>query len=217
MWWSRIRELCGGDATRLVGRRTRRGRMTGINAIYAMAEVVQAIEQYHKNLCSTAPEHPLCGRPSVCVSTIHGGVGINTVPERATIEIDRRLGPDEQPVPAYDELVEFIANTRAVGACRVEHDPPFMESSGLSDKHNRTFAERVAELVQSAGRRSELVGVPFGTDAAALSAAGVPTIVFGPGSIEQAHTATSLSRSSSWSLRRRCFGGLRQGSWRESP
>jgi acetylornithine deacetylase len=31
--------------------------------------------------------------------------------------------------------------------------------------------------------------VPFGTDAAILSAAGVPTIVFGPGSIAQAHTA----------------------------
>ena len=34
-----------------------------------------------------------------------------------------------------------------------------------------------------------MVGVPFGTDAAAISAAGVPTVVFGPGSIDQAHTA----------------------------
>jgi acetylornithine deacetylase len=160
----------------------------GINAIYGMAEVIRAIEQYHETLCSTAPVHPLCGRPSVCVSTIQGGVGVNTVPERATIEIDRRLGPDERPGPAYDALVDFIAKHAAVGACRIEHDPPFMDSSGLSDKHNRTFAEHVAELVQSAGRRSELIGVPFGTDAAALSAAGVPTIVFGPGSIAQAHT-----------------------------
>ena len=43
--------------------------------------------------------------------------------------------------------------------------------------------------MQSTGGRSELVGVPFGTDAAAISAAGVPTVVFGPGSIDQAHTA----------------------------
>ncbi len=34
-----------------------------------------------------------------------------------------------------------------------------------------------------------LIGVPYGTNAAATSAAGVPSVVFGPGSIAQAHTA----------------------------
>jgi acetylornithine deacetylase/succinyl-diaminopimelate desuccinylase-like protein len=161
----------------------------GINAIYAMTRVVQAIEQFHDKLRKTPREHPLCGRPSVCVSTIHGGVGINTVPERATVEIDRRLGPDESSNAAYRELISYVAEHADVGACRVEHDAPFMDSGGLSDKLNRPFAEQVAKLVQAAGRRSELVGVPFGTDAAAISAAGVPTIVIGPGSVAQAHTA----------------------------
>jgi acetylornithine deacetylase len=154
-----------------------------------MAQIIQAIERYHAILSKAAHEHPLCGRPSVCVSTIHGGVGINTVPERATIEIDRRLGPDEKPETAYNELVQFVLAHANVGGCSVEHDPPFMDSSGLSDKLNRPFAERVATLVHDCGRRGELVGVPFGTDAAALSAAGIPTVVFGPGSIAQAHTA----------------------------
>jgi acetylornithine deacetylase/succinyl-diaminopimelate desuccinylase-like protein len=161
----------------------------GVNAIYAMASIVHAIERFHALLGRTAAEHPLCGRPSVCVSTIHGGVGINTVPERATIEIDRRLGPEEQPDVAHNDLIQFIAAQADTGNCRVEHDPPFMASGGLSDKHNRPIAERLSKLVQQTGRRSELVGVPFGTDAAALSAAGVPTVVFGPGSIAQAHTA----------------------------
>ena len=38
-------------------------------------------------------------------------------------------------------------------------------------------------------RPAELVGVPYATDAAAIAATGVPTVVFGPGSIAQAHTA----------------------------
>jgi len=38
------------------------------------------------------------------------------------------------------------------------------------------------------GQRGELVGVPYGTDAPAFDRLGVPTVVFGPGSIEQAHT-----------------------------
>jgi acetylornithine deacetylase len=161
----------------------------GVNAIYAMAGVVRAIEHYHVKLRETARVHPLCGRPSVCVSTIHGGVGVNTVPERATIEIDRRLGPNDQPAEAYQQLIDHITATAELGGCRIEHDAPFMDSGGLSDQHNRPLAEKVAKLVRAAGRKSELVGVPFGTDAAAISAAGVPTIVFGPGSIAQAHTA----------------------------
>jgi acetylornithine deacetylase len=161
----------------------------GVNAIYAMAQVVQAIERYHAHLSAAAAEHPLCGRPSVCVSTIRGGVGINTVPDRATIEIDRRLGPNDSPTAAYDELARYIAEHAEVGRCRVAHDPPFMHSMGLSDTDNRALAEKLATLVRNHKHTCELVGVPYGTDAAAVSAAGVPTVVFGPGSIDQAHTA----------------------------
>lgn len=161
----------------------------GVNAIYAMAKIVAAIERYHSMLSTVAPEHPLCGRPSVCVSTIHGGVGINTVPEHVTIEIDRRLGPEESRDEAYQGLIQYIEKQVDVGQCRVEHDPPFMRSHGLSDRTNRRVAENLSNLAREAGRASEIVGVPFGTDAAALSAVGIPTVVFGPGSIAQAHTA----------------------------
>jgi acetylornithine deacetylase len=43
-------------------------------------------------------------------------------------------------------------------------------------------------MAEAAGG-TRIVGVPFGTDAAAIAAVGVPSIVFGPGSIDQAHTA----------------------------
>jgi acetylornithine deacetylase len=161
----------------------------GVNAIYAMARVVQAIERYHLELSTHSPEHPLCGRPSVCVSTIRGGVAINTVPERATIEIDRRLAPGERPEAAYEDLIHHIDENIDAGRCEIRHDAPFMQSLGLSDKSNLTVAQRLAGVVREHGHASEIVGVPFGTDAAAISAAGVPTVVFGPGSIEQAHTA----------------------------
>jgi acetylornithine deacetylase len=44
-------------------------------------------------------------------------------------------------------------------------------------------------LVRERGPGSKICGAPYGTDAAAFSAVGVPTVVFGPGSIDQAHTA----------------------------
>jgi acetylornithine deacetylase/succinyl-diaminopimelate desuccinylase-like protein len=161
----------------------------GINAIYGMAQIVQAIERHHADLQKNGPLHPRCGRPSACVSTIHGGVAVNTVPESATIEIDRRVGPDEQPETAYDELVRIVVENADAGSCRVEHDPPFMQSRGLSDRQNQALAKSLAALVQKHGRMGEFVGVPYATDAAAIAATGVPTVVFGPGSITQAHTA----------------------------
>jgi acetylornithine deacetylase len=161
----------------------------GVNAIYGMAQIVQAIQQYHVELQQSARSHPLCGSPTACVSTIHGGVGVNTVPECAMIEIERRLGPKEQPADAYRELIEYIAANANVGQCRVEYEPPFLESCGLDDKANRAFGERLVRLVRENHFTCEVVGVPYGTDAPAISNEGVPTVVFGPGSIDQAHTA----------------------------
>jgi acetylornithine deacetylase len=161
----------------------------GVNAIYSMSRVVQTIEQYHRRLAESAPSHPLCGRPSVCVSTVRGGVGINTVPDHVTIEIDRRVSPGEYPAVAYSDLVHHIASHADIGQSRVIHNPPFMKSAGLSDATNRALAERLAGAVKQNGHSSQLLGVPYGTDAAAISMARVPTVVFGPGSIRHAHTA----------------------------
>ena len=69
----------------------------GENAIYRMAGVVTAIEQYAAMLAGGAA-HPRCGSATVSVGTIHGGAGVNTVPDRCTIEIDRPLPGEELDV-----------------------------------------------------------------------------------------------------------------------
>ena len=105
--WSPIKASCAGAATRSAEPLTPRGPMPASTPSTGWRKSFKRSNAITQSCSRTAPSHPLCGRPSVCVSTIHGGVGVNTVPERATIEIDRRLGPDEQPETAYDELVRL--------------------------------------------------------------------------------------------------------------
>jgi acetylornithine deacetylase len=153
-----------------------------------MAKVLSALERYQREVATTLPEHALCGRPSLSVGTIHGGISVNTVPDRATIEIDRRLTPGEQPQAAYRQVINFVA--RECGEdWPIEHDEPFITSRPLGERDNGALAEGLAAAARRGGIDSRIVGVPYGTNAAAFSAAGVPSVVFGPGSIDQAHTA----------------------------
>jgi acetylornithine deacetylase len=64
-----------------------------------------------------------------------------------------------------------------------------MQSHGLASGGNRAWAAQLAALACSTDVDAQLVGVPYGTNAASIAVAGIPTVVFGPGSIAQAHTA----------------------------
>jgi acetylornithine deacetylase len=160
----------------------------GENAIYRMAPVLAALERYAREVVPQLGEHPLCGRPTLNVGTVQGGLSVNTVPDRATIEIDRRVLPGEDPRAAYEHVVDYLARSLAEPA-RIEHERPFMQTTGLADHDNGSLADSLVATARAVVGRSETIGVPYGTNAAATSAAGIPSVVFGPGSITEAHTA----------------------------
>jgi acetylornithine deacetylase/succinyl-diaminopimelate desuccinylase-like protein len=131
---------------------------------------------------------PCCGSATVSVGTIQGGAGVNTVPDRCTIEIEYRPLPGEELATARRRLLDHISDTIALGP-RVEHDPPYMYGPPLSDEHNALLAERLATVVREVSGNCRQMGVPYCTNAPFFAAAGVPTVVFGPGFLEQAHAA----------------------------
>jgi acetylornithine deacetylase/succinyl-diaminopimelate desuccinylase-like protein len=156
----------------------------GKNAIYAMTDVISAIRDFDREVLAHRGLDCLCGRPSVSVNTMRGGTGANVVPDHAVIDIDRRLMPGILPIEAQQELIAFIA-ARVAADIAIEHEPPWNQSRGMQAGDNRAWAEQVADAV---GGTSEIVGVPYGTDAWVFAAMGIPTVVLGPGSIAQAHT-----------------------------
>lgn len=160
----------------------------GINAITAMSRVVLALNEDHEHM--QAAKHPLLGPGTCNVGVIHGGVQVNFVPDEAVIEIDRRLLPGE-------EVPQVLAHYQVLLDALMKQHPEVlaeMEEPMLQDWPFQTEADagivKLAQTVLGEMERDDGVcGVPFGSDASKFSRLGIPTILFGPGSIDQAHAA----------------------------
>ena len=157
----------------------------GVNAIYRMAKLVSALQEYADSLAATVQAHPLCGSASLSVGKISGGTSVNIVPDECVIEVDRRIAPGE-------DAAGIVAGIRNFLAARLdfdfEFDAPWIECPALTDANNTDLANTVLKHVAAVDGPHAAVGVPYGTHASPTCAAGVPSIVFGPGSIQQAHT-----------------------------
>lgn len=157
----------------------------GVNAITHMARVIAAIEADNERMA--AHQHPLVGCGTCNVGVISGGVQVNFVPDRCAIEIDRRLLPGERASDAvahYRRLLQGIPGITA----DVE-EPLLLVDEALDTPADAAVVETATRVLREMGLNAEPCGVPFGCDASKLSRAGIPSIVFGPGSIDRAHTA----------------------------
>jgi acetylornithine deacetylase/succinyl-diaminopimelate desuccinylase-like protein len=153
----------------------------GINAIHRMAQVVQALEgDYAHGLKQR--RHPLLGCATVNVGLIAGGTQPNIVPAQCWVEIDRRTLPGETEAGVRREIMACLRPL----AVRTRLDETKLAPCEPMETDPRL--PLVAALMASAGQR-EPRGADFFCDAAVLSAARIPSVVFGPGDIAQAHTA----------------------------
>ncbi len=160
----------------------------GINAISKTAAIIRHIDgPLAAEL--TRQRHPRLGSPVISVGVIRGGSLVNVIPDRCTIEIDRRLLPGETAETATGQLTQHIDAVAAAEPplqyrLRQTQYYPALESDPQS-----TFGGIVVEAVKNAVGNAEFDAAPWGSDAGAFHAAGIPVFVFGPGSIRQAHSA----------------------------
>lgn len=161
----------------------------GRNAIYRMAEVIQLLSEHATELSRSTPD-PILGPPSLSVGRIEGGQSVNVVPDWCEIQIDRRVIPGEEPAECLRRADRMIRERRP-DADWIDFLPPWVSMPALSPRATSSSAwvqAARAAVAKAIGRTPDLTGVPYGTDAGPLGAAGLPCLVFGPGDIAQAHT-----------------------------
>ena len=152
----------------------------GKNAVHEMARIVDALEtDYAARL--RRRRHPLLGTATVNVGMISGGAQPNIVPDRCAITIDRRTLPGETESGVRWEIAALL---------RAKKLPAKISSKKLAPclpLETNPKLSLVRHFLRSVGQ-TQPVGVDFFCDAAVLSAGGIPSVVFGPGDIAQAHT-----------------------------
>jgi succinyl-diaminopimelate desuccinylase len=153
----------------------------GQNAVHEMARIVAALEtDYAARLRKR--RHPLLGTATVNVGMICGGIQPNIVPDRCVITIDRRTLPGETETSVRREIAVLLRAKRLsakISSTKLAPCLPLETSPKLP---------LVRRFLRSVGQ-TRPVGVDFFCDAAVLSRSGIPSVVFGPGDIAQAHTA----------------------------
>lgn len=157
----------------------------GTNAIYRMAKVVACLEEFAAWLPGSRPAHPLCGPATLSVGLIKGGSSVNVVPDHCEIEIDRRVIPGEDQLGVIDEIKKYLSDRLDF---EIVHEPPYCSSAPLGDDANGAVATDLMRSIQDVVPGRKILGVPFGTHASRLARRGIPSVVFGPGDIAQAHT-----------------------------
>jgi acetylornithine deacetylase/succinyl-diaminopimelate desuccinylase-like protein len=152
----------------------------GKNAVHEMARIVEVLETDYRAQLQRR-KHKLLGTATVNVGAICGGTQPNIVPDRCVIEIDRRTLPGETEASVRREITTLLRAKKLSATISSRKLAP-----ALSLETNPKLP-LVQAFFRSAGQ-ARPVGVDYFCDAAVLSAGGIPSVVFGPGDIAQAHT-----------------------------
>lgn len=156
----------------------------GVSAIRHMTPVLQWLNDAADSL--GAPVHPLLGPATLSVGMIHGGEQINFVPDRCEVAIDRRLLPGEDGRTVWTAYRDALVRIPGIQA---EMDEPMIADPAMETDVQAPVVTVAQSVLGEMGYDVTPCGVPFGSDASKFVQQGIPAIIFGPGSIDQAHAA----------------------------
>ena len=151
----------------------------GVDAIVKTGPILTALGRLDTALES--PTHPLLGRASVHASQIAGGEELSSYPGTCVLGVERRTLPGEAQAALETELETLL------DVCRAEDDGLVVAARTLLVREPFEVAEdsEIVRLVSDAvaetiGAPPRIEGASYWADAAFISAAGIPTVMFGP-------------------------------------
>lgn len=158
----------------------------GVDALKAARRLLDLFDEEMKGRTEI---HALLGPPTLTCTQFEAGEGPNTVPSRARLRFDYRYLPSESGVDLWGRFKAIADRLAAsVPGLRIETHDPFIDSSAMDVPADEEIVALMSRVCAENGIDPEPEGVPYGSDSTKMVMAGIPTIVFGPGNIVQAHS-----------------------------
>lgn len=164
----------------------------GKDAIVKMGKVLVRMDELDRSLRS-APSHPLLASGSIHASLINGGQELSSYPKNCFLSVERRTIPGETSQKVEAEIHEILEQIAASDPSFIASVKLMMEREPFEISKDETIVRMLRDTTATIlGHEPEEIGQTAWMDSALLSAAGIPTVVFGPGG-EGAHAVVEWS------------------------
>lgn len=162
----------------------------GVNAVEAAAEAIAYLKGMARRIEKDGPFDPELQPPYTTVHTgvVEGGTQLNIIPKSCWFDFEFRHLPEVDPDSLLRELQHHVDEKILPEMHEVSSDTgfewiPSSRAPGLNTDKDADIV-RLAQALTGANTSGKL---SFGTEGGLFSDAGMPAVVCGPGSIEQAH------------------------------
>lgn len=160
----------------------------GVDAIRHAAHYVALLDRCGEAMASS-DGHPLLGQASLHAGTIAGGTAPSVYPDYCEVQVECRTLPHmagEAVVAELERLLDQLAEREAELDARLEVT---LERPGTEVPVDSRLVRGMLAACTAHGVPAHVSGMTAWVDAAFLNEAGTPTVCFGPGAMDQAHTA----------------------------
>ena len=162
----------------------------GVNAVHAAAEAVAYMAAEARRIAKEGPFVEGFDPPytTAHVGTLAGGTILNIIPEAAEFVMEWRYVPGHDADAEFARFQQYVADN--IESWMHPSDPTtgfsyervgYLPGMGLADDHDLTNLVKQITGSNSTGK------VSYGTEGGIYEEAGIPSIVCGPGAIQQAH------------------------------
>lgn len=166
----------------------------GVNAISYASKIINFIDELAENLQQRQDQDFAFDVPfsTLSVGTIKGGTATNIVPNFCEFTFDFRSLPLVDTKLVLTEIEEFIHKLHQEMQTKDSSTGIYLSQEcnvpAMSDSESQALQQLIEQLVEDKRRHK----VAYATEGGQFTNAGIPTVICGPGDIEQAHKANEF-------------------------